>query len=125
MPRNRLKRNKSSEGVFPTVLAGVLLAATGTSLGYLWVCGRCEDLGRRIKLLEQQKAQIERRVVNEEYKWSNMTSPQNMEKLLQAHKLEMVWPKEKSVVRIHRAPHAEPAQAEPQFAQTLDSVMHD
>jgi hypothetical protein len=126
MARNRLKRNKAAEGVFPTVFAGVLLAATGTSLGYLWLCGRCEDLGRRIKQLEQQKSQIERRVVNEEYKWSNMTSPQNMEKLLQTHRLEMVWPSEKKVVRIQRAPAAEAADAmSSQFAQQGSDVMHD
>jgi hypothetical protein len=119
MPRNRVKGGKGGASVFPTVLAGILLMATGTALGYLWLCGRCEDLGRRIKALEQQKVALERRVVNEEYKWSNMTSPQNMEKLLQAHKLEMVWPSEKNVVRIHRTERPQ------QFAQHHGNQVND
>ena len=119
MPRNRVKGGKKSEGVFPTILAGILCVATTTALGYLWLCGRCEDLGRRIKALEQQKSALERRVVNEEYKWSNMTSPQNMEKLLQAHKLEMIRPGERSVVRIHRSTQPQ------QFAQHQGNQVTD
>ena len=127
MPRNRLKRSKNGEGVFPTVLAVVLLGATTTALGYLWLCGRCEDMGRRIKALEQEKTQIERRVVNEEYKWSNMTSPQNMQRLLEAHGLTMTWPLEKNVIRIPRHTSSEnvasrPAQLAMHRDYTQDTV---
>ena len=101
MARNRLRKKNSGESVFPSVLAVVLLGATTLALSYLWLCGRCEDLGRKLKDLEQQKLALQRRIVNEEYKWSNMTSPKNMEKLLQMHGLVMTWPTEKSVVRIH------------------------
>ena len=126
MARNRLKKKNSSESVFPSILAVVLFGATALALSYLWICGRCDDLGRRLKDLEQQKLALQRRIVNEEYKWSNMTSPQNMEKLLQMHGLAMTWPTEKSVVRIHSSSADDaPASSKRQYAQRAGAPVHD
>ena len=126
MARNRLKKKNNSESVFPSILALVLLGATALALGYLWICGRCDDLGRRLKDLEQQRLAMQRRIVNEEYKWSNMTSPQNMEKLLQVHGLAMTWPTEKSVVRIHRSSTDDAsAPSKRQYAQHAGAPVND
>ncbi len=104
MGRNRKRnyRKNVAYKVFPGWLAVVLVAGGSLALGYLWLCGRCDALGRRIKDLEQKKIALHRQVANEEFKWSNMTTFENMEKLLKQHHLVMEWPREKSVVRVRR-----------------------
>lgn len=104
MARNRRRnyRKNVSHRVFPGWLAVVLVTVGGLALSYLWLDGRCDALGRRIKSLEQQKIALQRQVATEEYKWSNLTTFENMAKLLKQHGLQMEWPKEKSVVRVRR-----------------------
>jgi hypothetical protein len=104
MARNRKRnyRKNVSYRVFPGWLAVVLFVAGTLALSYLWLDARCNALGRRIKSLEQQKVALQRQVANEEFKWSNLTTFENMVKLLQQHNLVMEWPKEKSVVRVRR-----------------------
>ncbi|MFH0909032.1 MAG: hypothetical protein V1929_09740 [bacterium] len=126
MPRNRLRKKNSSETAFLWILAVVLLGATTLALSYLWLCSGCDDLGRRLKHLEQQKLALQRRIVNEEYKWSNMTSPQNMEKLLQRHGLVMTWPSEKSIVRIRRSAAEDPSSpSRREYAQHTGAPVND
>jgi hypothetical protein len=102
MKKNRNRRKHVKTSSYPATLAGVLVLAALLSLSYLWLRGRCESLGREISRLEDQKIALQRQRVNEEYKWSAMTSPENMQKLLKTHNLQMAWPREKSVVRIYR-----------------------
>jgi hypothetical protein len=101
MGRKRNRRKNVRTHVVPLPLAAVLLVVTVFSLGYLWLNGRCDALGREIKGCEQRRDELQRLIVNEEYKWCNMTSPRNMEKLLQTHQLPMALPQEKSVVRLY------------------------
>lgn len=115
--------------VFPAPLALVLVVGALLALSYLWLCGRCEDLGLRIQDLEKQKAELEGQVINEEYKWTKMTAPGNMHRLLCTHGLVMELPREEQVRRLplsavraldrkHLAPH-------PQYAQRGDGVRND
>ncbi len=101
MARHKKNRNKDSEGfIFPAPFAAILGAVALVSLGYLWFCGRCEALGAQIKTLETRKIEAHKRVINEEYKWSNMKSPGNILALLQHNNLLMNYPEESRVVRL-------------------------
>ena len=101
MARHKRNRKKDSEGfIFPAPFAAILGAVALVSLGYLWFCGRCEALGAQIKTLEIRKSEAHKRVINEEYKWSNMKSPGNILALLQHYNLLMNYPEESRVVRL-------------------------
>ena len=125
--QNRKKRRTTTGVAAPfTVLlsTGALLA-----LSYLWLCGRCETLGRRIKSLEERQAEVHKRVVTEQFKWSNAKSPGNLEQLLQRHRLAMSLPDEGRVMRVRRrgdefAAEKSPA-GQPQFAQHAGTVVND
>ena len=126
MSRNKNRKNDEPRHVFPAPLAGILAVAVTLSLGYLWLCGRCDAMGRDIKKLEQRKVELQRKIENEEYKWSNMTSPQNMASLLKAHNLEMTWPGEGSIIRMQRSGRDMESDAQVrQFAQNELIYAHD
>lgn len=112
---------KGVHGLIPRTLFGVLMTLTVCALSYLYLCGRCDALGKRIYQLEKQRDELRREIVNEEFKWSNLTAPENMQKLLQKHNLTMVWPSEESVVRVRRNPLPQ------QFARetSLGTIVHD
>ncbi len=97
--KRRNNRKKSAGFIIPKPLLSVLALATLLSLSYLWMMGRCEAAGQRIKTLEQRRTDLHSRVLNEEYKWANMRSPRNMEAALRRHNLVMTWPSENRVVR--------------------------
>ena len=119
--------------MFPAPLACILGAAAIVSLSYLWLCGRCGDMGAHIKALEDRKAELRKRVINEEYKWANMKSPHNIEQLLQKFNLAMTWPDESRTVRLRlhaanppaSAPQAVSHEAKHQFVQDTGAAMND
>jgi len=114
-------RKPGIRSVFPRTLFGILLMLTVFALSYLYLCGRCDALGKNIYQLEKQRADLRREIVNEEFKWSNMTSPENMEKLFDKHNIIMIWPSEDSVRRIRRNPLPQ------QFARdtSIRNFVHD
>ena len=123
-------RKRTSEGfIFPALLAVILAGTTFVALSYLWFCGRCEAIGAQIKDLEVQKSELHKRVINEEFKWSNMKSPRNIENLIREMKLEMAWPEEKQIVRVRGcAAQAAPdraALAENQYVQGAGFTAND
>ncbi len=100
----RNNRKKQSEGfIFPVPLASALGLAAAVALTYLWLCGRCEAIGGQIKILEDRKTELQKRVINEEYKWASMKSPANIERLLRQFNIEMVWPEKGHVVQVRDA----------------------
>lgn len=127
--RRKKNRRKDPKGiVFPRSLAGILGFAVVVALSYLWFCDRCDALGIQIKALEGRKLEMHRRVLNEEYKWSNMRSPRNIENLLQRFNLVMTWPEEQRVIRMKYRPEPEPARVASgrhEFAQYTGVVRND
>ena len=125
MGRKVNRKKNRREAFLPAPFALVLAAGGLLALSYLWMGGRCDALGRRIKLLEEQKEALRRRVVAEQVKWSNAKAPSHIEQLLQRHRLVMSWPDEARVIRIRR-PSEEPVSAEApaakrQYAQRAGS----
>ena len=117
--RNKNQRRGKDGPVFPVPVAVFFGAVTALAVGFLTLDGRCDMVGRRIKELERQKAAQERQIVTEEYRWSNLTSPANIEKLLQAHNLALGWPEQKNVVWMRGGPEtpgvAAPAAVSPRM----------
>lgn len=123
--RTRNRPRKGGGGpIFPAPLAIVLILVTSLSLAYLWLHNRYVTLGQEIKKKERGLEELKRQVVNEEFKWSNMTSPQNMRRLLEAHKLVMTWPAERDVVRLGGTPGAS-LPGSRQLAQGRSRGRHD
>lgn len=81
------------------MIAVLALAAT-VFISYLWLCGRCQDIGTLIRKMEAEYESSQRRVKAEEFKWSRMKSPRNIHIYLSRHNLEMSWPDEDHIVRI-------------------------
>ena len=99
--KNKNRKKKDSPGfIFPTPLATILVLVGMICLSYLWLCGRTEALGMQIKRMENQKAMVERKIANEEYKWSIMISPQRLKAALDKHHLDMHWPEDHQIVHI-------------------------
>jgi len=81
------------------VLAGV----------YLGLYNSCETIGRQIKKLETDRAELHKRVVNEERNWAMARSIGNMERLMASHGIAMSWPEERNIIRLQAAGPDEPA----------------
>lgn len=82
------------------MLAYMLVAVTVLGLSYVWVCTRCDALGKEIKRKEAELAAAQKRLVNEQDRWSSITSPANLERAIRKHRLAMTMPKENQVVRV-------------------------
>jgi hypothetical protein len=128
--KGRANRKKHEARVgFPSPLAALLVVVALLSLVYLWLCGRCEGLGKDLARLERQKEELVARVMNEEYKWTQSKAPANMERLLAHHKLVMILPPERDVVRVRRAQLplevAEQQVTGRQYAQRRGTFVHD
>jgi hypothetical protein len=76
----------------------VLVAVLG--LSYMWLCARCDALGREIKAKESELATAQKRCNNEQERWSIMTSPSNLRRAIQKFELDMQMPKESQVVKM-------------------------
>ncbi len=102
MARNTKKNYKKDQvrTVFPAPLAAILALVAVLSLSYLWLCGQCDASGRRIKSLEKERAETRKRRFNEEYKWHNMKSQENLDRALAMHGLNMTWPEKRRAVHV-------------------------
>lgn len=96
--KNRKKRTAGF--VFPLPVAGILMVLVVMLLLYVWLDARVQALGTRIKTLEQQQAEIQKRYDTELWKWETLKSPSHIEKMLSRNKIVMVWPAEANIVRL-------------------------
>lgn len=86
--------------MFPLPIAGILMVLVVLLLLYVWLDARVQALGTRIKTLEQQQAEIQKRYDAELWKWETMKSPSSIEKMLAKYNITMVWPAEINIVRL-------------------------
>lgn len=100
--KNQRKNKKKRQDAYlvSTPLSVILILAAVFSLSYLWICGRCEAMGKRIQALESDYEEVHKRRLNEEYKWSNLCSPARLEQALKQHNLEMAWPDRGQVIHL-------------------------
>ena len=107
--RNRKKTVHGS--VFPVPFAGAVVVSVVMALAYVWL-GFCHDsLGRELKSLEKQRDLLNKKRLNEEYRWMQEKSPVNLARALNRHNLEMTWPQRRQVVHMR-----DPLPAENSFA---------
>jgi len=118
--RRRVNVKRNARRVFPVRLLLLLTVVAAFALSYLWLCGRCQALARDLKKAEDRLAEIRRRRLNEEYKWSNLCTLRKVRDALEAFRIEMDWPGKDRVVYLTRAVDIAdlPSAPGPQFAQT-------
>ena len=95
---------------FPVVLANVLVLVAVLGLSYMWLCSRCDALGKEIKRKEAELNAAQKRLVNEQDRWSSITSPGNLQRAIRQYKLDMSMPGEDQVTRVGSW-HGEPMTA--------------
>lgn len=100
MARRNSKKKKLNGFILPMPFAGLVALFCVCALSYMWLVCRCEALGRDLKALEQEREQLRKQQLNEEYKWMRMKSPQEMEKSLERHHIMMTWPRNDQVIRL-------------------------
>lgn len=99
--RKKKKMKKNQVQVpFPVMLANILVMVAVLGLSYMWLCARCDALGKEIKSLEDKLVKSQKRLVNEQDRWSGLTSPANLELAIKNHGLKMVMPDEDQIVRV-------------------------
>ena len=84
----------------PVAIMSVLVVTAMLALLFVWMDGRSQKLGVRIKQLEAQLEDVNKAYANELSKWETLKTPQNIEKTLARNNIVMVWPAESSIVRI-------------------------
>jgi hypothetical protein len=107
------KRNrKNGQEGNRMMLWGVSLSALVAALAmvYLSLFNTCDNIGRQIKKLENERTELRKKVVNEERNWAMARSIGNMERLMEAHGIRMSWPEERNIIRLPLVGPGEPAQ---------------
>ncbi len=98
--KKKKKKKQQVQVPFPVLLANVLVLVTVLGLSYMWLCSQCDALGKDIKGREKELAEAQKRLVNEQDRWSYITSPANLERAIKKHRLEMAMPREAQIVRV-------------------------
>ena len=106
----RRNRKNGQEGN-RMLIWGVSICALAAALAmvYLSLYNTCETIGRQIKKMEHEQAELHKRVVNEERNWATARSTPNMERLMERHGIVMSWPAEQNIIRLRAAEPDEPA----------------
>lgn len=85
---------------FPVSLGGALVLVLVLGLSYMWIDVRCDALGKQIKHRESTLLAAQKRLVNEQDRWSYLTSPANLRRAIRRWNLDMKMPKESQIVRV-------------------------
>ena len=99
--KNRRKQIQGYTIPFPVV--SVLAVAMLLLLAYVWLDIRSKALGARIKSLEQQQSELQKKYDLELLKWETIKAPQNIEKMLAQNNCAMIWPEEGNIVRLNES----------------------
>ncbi len=126
------KRNRRrGSGGFITVIpwAAALAAGVVLLLAYLWLDERGQTLGVRIRRLECQRNDLDKRFDIEWSKWEALKAPSNIEEALARHQIALTWPAETNLVRL-RDPdwvfgRSRPADAWAQASARQGQAVHD
>ncbi|MBL7077315.1 MAG: hypothetical protein ISS31_07575 [Kiritimatiellae bacterium] len=100
--KKRKKQQQMNGYIFPVPFAGIVVVASALALGYVWLGCQCEAMGDEIKAVEARSVDLNKKLLNAEYRWVRMKSPQSLEIALQRHGLKMDWPRAGQLVRLER-----------------------
>ncbi len=99
--RKSRKRKKNQVQVpFPVALANVLVLVAVLGLSYMWLCARCDALGREIKEKEAELSAAQKRCNNARDSWETLTSPSSLRDAIRMFGLDMEMPLETQVVKM-------------------------
>jgi len=98
--RKKKKKKNQVQVPFPVLLANVLVLVAVLGLSYMWLCSRCDALGKDIKGKEAELVAAQKRLVNEQDRWSYITSPANLERAIKKYRLNMIMPRESQIIRV-------------------------
>lgn len=98
--KKRQAKKKHVQVPFPVLLANVLVVVGVLGLSYMWLCSRCDALGKEIRKKESELYAAQKRLINEQDRWSYQTSPSKLEQAIRKHGLGMVMPSESQIVRV-------------------------
>ncbi len=98
--KKRKKQQQMNGYIFPVPFAGIVVVASALALGYVWLGCQCEALGDEIKNSEACGIELNKKLLNAEYRWVRTKSPQSLEIALQRHGLKMDWPRAGQIVRL-------------------------
>ena len=124
------RRNVTATGIVPVRVAVFVVLLPAICLGYLSLTNRCEALGKELKALDVEIAELNQKCLQEELRWTRMKSPGEMEKALRRWRLAMTWPDDQQIVRLTPSDVLDafaPASLakRTQYAQVGRVVMHD
>jgi len=105
--------------MLPARFAGLVVLAVTLALAYVWLECRCETVGRELKKLESQITELDKLLRNEEYRWTTMKAPANIEQALARHGIVMTWPRRDQVVRIVRGTDGVAREVSPAMVTTV------
>ena len=78
----------NAEGfLFPSRVASTLVVLVVIGLAYVWLHNSSEALGRKIRKLELEEQELDRRIDIETYTWATLTGPASMKEALRKHGL--------------------------------------
>jgi cell division protein FtsB len=97
--KKKMKKNQV-QTPFPVFLANILVLVTVLGLSYMWLCSRCDALGKEIKEKERELIAVEKRATDEQDRWSNITSPVNLARAIKKYHLGMAMPRESQIIRV-------------------------
>ncbi len=99
-PQKKRKKKNQVEVPFPALLANVLVLVAVLGLSYMWLCSRCDALGKEIKKKEYELDTANKRLDKERNRWSTITSPPNLKAAIAKHRLDMVMPRESQIIKV-------------------------
>ena len=98
--KNKKMKKNQVKVPFPVLFANALMLVMVMGLSYMWLCSRCDSLGKEIKRKENELTAAQKRLVGEQDRWSSITSPANLQRAIRKHHLGMVMPGEKQIIRV-------------------------
>jgi cell division protein FtsL len=100
--RNRKKSGRRMSIPYPGPLLSILIFAAAVSLGYLWICGRCEVLGRDIGELERERRDLSQQLNLEKARWARNETMDGILRGLARWDIQMSLPDPARVVMVRR-----------------------
>jgi hypothetical protein len=85
-------------------VASTIVALAAAGLMYVWLDCSCQMVGKEIQKLEREKAELVKKQSSEQFRWTQMKAPRNVEQVMRQHNMKMDWPSSVQVVHLSATP---------------------